>query len=133
MSHKEADASVIRVIVENNYITPVWFANSLKGLEETARSHKMSLTFINDIREIPAGERAVVVVGANKSWVRSVLDAARRRFLRPILIGAVPGSYGEDVSGTMYGSISIITIGGASPWWTSTRTAATTAPSMSPS
>ena len=108
MSHKEADASVIRVIVENNYITPVWFANSLKGLEETARSHKMSLTFINDIREIPAGERAVVVVGANKSWVRSVLDAARRRFLRPILIGAVPGSYGEDVSGTMYGSRSTI-------------------------
>ena len=108
MGHKEAEAAVIRVIVENNYITPVWFANSLKGLEETAKSHKMSLAFINDIREIPAGERAVVVVGASKSWVRTVLDAARRSFLRPILIGAVPSSYGEDVSGTMYGSRSTI-------------------------
>ena len=108
MSHKEADAAVIRVIVENNYITPVWFANSLKGLEETARSHKMSLAFIDDIQQIPAGERAVVVVGSSKRWVRSVLDAARRNSLRPILIGAVPGSYGEDVSGTMYGSRSTI-------------------------
>lgn len=108
MSHKEADAAVIRVIVENNYITPVWFANSLKGLEETARSHKMSLAFIDDIREIPPGERAVVVVGSSKSWVRTVLDGARRNHLRPILIGAVPGSYGEDVSGTMYGSRSTI-------------------------
>lgn len=108
MSHKEADATVIRIIVESNYITPVWFANSLKGLEETARSHKMSLAFINDIREIPSGERAVVVVGTNRSWVRTVLDAARKNALRPILIGAVPGSYGEDVSGTMYGSRSTI-------------------------
>ena len=104
MSHKETDAAVIRVIVENNYITPVWFANRLKGLEETARSHKMSLAFIDDIQEIPAGERAVVVVGSSKSWVRTVLDGVRRNHLRPILIGAVPGSYGEDVSGTMYGS-----------------------------
>ncbi len=108
MSHREADATVIRVIVENNYITPVWFANSLKGLEETARSHKMSLVFIDDIQEIPAGERAVVVVGSSKSWVRTVLDGARKSLLRPILIGAVPGSYGEDVSGTMYGSRSTI-------------------------
>ena len=108
MSHKETDTPTIRVIVENNYITPVWFANSLKGLEETAKSHKMGLAFVNDIREIPPGERAVVVVGASKSWVRTVLDAARRSYLRPILIGAVPGSYGEDVSGTMYGSRSTI-------------------------
>ncbi len=108
MGHKEANAAVIRVIVENNYITPVWFANSLKGLEETSKSHKMSLAFINDLQEIPAGERAVVVVGSSKNWVRSVLAGARRNCLRPILIGAVPGSYGEDVSGTMYGSRSTI-------------------------
>ena len=98
----------IFVIVENNYITPAWFANSLRGLEEAARNHKMGIAFAENVQAVPASARSVVVVGTNRAWIRTVLDSARRRSLRPILIGAVPGSYGEDVSGTMYGSRSTI-------------------------
>ena len=98
----------IYVIVENNYITPAWFANSLRGLEEAAKSHKMNVALVDDVRSVPASTRSVVVVGTNRDWIRTVLNSARQRKLRPILIGAVPGSYGEDVSGTMYGSRSTI-------------------------
>ena len=98
----------IYVIVENNYITPAWFANSLRGLEEAAKSHKMNVAFADDVRSVPAGTRSVVVVGTNRGWIHAALSSARHRKLRPILIGAVPGSYGEDVSGTMYGSRSTI-------------------------
>ncbi len=108
MNGRESDTAMIHLIMENNLITPAWFANSLRGLEETAKSHKTGVSLISDIQEIPSYARSVVVVGTNRDWVRTVLDAARKRSLRPILIGAVPGSYGEDVSGTMYGSRSTI-------------------------
>lgn len=108
MACKETENAAIHVIVENNYITPVWFANSLKGLEETAKTHKMTVAYVNDAAEIGPKADAIVIVGSTKSWIRRVLEEARARSLRPILIGGVPGSYGEDVSGTMYGSKSTI-------------------------
>lgn len=105
---KETENTAIHAVVENNYITSVWFRNSLKGLEETAKNHKMTVAYSDDISSVPACAGVVVLVGSTKDWIRRMLEGAREKNIRPILIGGVPGSYGEDVSGTMYGSKSTI-------------------------
>ncbi len=108
MSESSED-KIIYTIMEPNFITPVWFSNSMKGLEDVACRHKHVVKKIQSLDEIAKGfAKSIVIVGTTRTWLRETIDLARQRSLRPILIGGVPGSYGEDVSGTMYGSKSTI-------------------------
>ena len=104
----QMDDRTIHLIVEPNYITPFWYARSIEGLEEAAARHKQDVRRLSSIDELSVPANVIVVIGTTKSWIRDTLDAARARNLRSILIGTVPSKYGEDVSGTMYGSHSAI-------------------------
>ncbi|MBR6235814.1 MAG: substrate-binding domain-containing protein [Spirochaetales bacterium] len=104
----QMDDRTIHMIVEPNYITPFWYARSIEGLEEAASRHKQEVKRLSSIDELTVPANVIVVIGTTKSWIRDTLDAARARNLRSILIGTVPSKYGEDVSGTMYGSHSAI-------------------------
>ncbi len=106
--HMQLDNKTVFLIVEPNYMTPFWYARSIEGLEEAASRHKQEVVKLSSIEEMEVQANAVVVIGTTHTWVRDTLDMARARNLRPILIGTIPSKYGEDVSGTMYGSHSAI-------------------------
>ncbi len=92
----------IFMIVEPSYITPFWFSQSIKGLEDMVVKHKYTLAPVSSVGEAD-GSHALVIVGTNRNWLREVIQETRDRQLKPILVGAIPEKYGEDVSGTMYG------------------------------
>lgn len=104
----QLDNKTIFMIVEPNYMTPFWYARSIEGLEEVASRHKQEVRRLSSIDELDVQTTAIVIIGTTHSWVNETLDQVRARNLRPILIGTIPSKYGEDVSGTMYGSHSAI-------------------------
>lgn len=93
----------IFMMVEPNYATPFWFSQSIQGLQDLASKHKYSVVEIGNLSEVPGYANVIVVVGTNKGWVREALSGVKQSGKKPILIGGIPGIYGEDVSGTMYG------------------------------
>lgn len=93
----------IYMLVEPNFITPFWFSQSIHGLEDLAQKHKTNAITIEDVSAVPEGTVSIVVVGTNRTWISETLVKVRKARLKPILIGAIPSRYGEDVSGTMYG------------------------------
>ena len=100
--------TTIFLLVEASYIIPFWFARSIEGLESVAAKQKCTVKQVASVKDIEPGANAIVILGTTKNWIRETISAARRRAFRIILIGAVPGNYGEDISGTMYGSRSTI-------------------------
>lgn len=97
------DEKTIYMMIEPNYVTPFWFAQSIQGLQDLAAKHKYSVVEVKSLDEVPESVKVFVIVGTNKGWVRKTLTAVKQAGKKPILIGGIPSIYGEDVSGTMYG------------------------------
>lgn len=102
------DKTTIFLLVEASYIIPFWFARSIEGLESVAVKHKCTIKQVASVKDIESSANAIVILGTTKNWIRETISSARRHAFRIILIGAVPSNYGEDISGTMYGSKSTI-------------------------
>lgn len=101
----------IYVLVEPNYFTPVWHAKSISGIRDAAVKKRMNICIINSLRELtalPEPVNAIIVVCTRNDWISSTIHTLRSMHIRPVLIGAVPGMFGEDVSGIILNHKSLI-------------------------
>ena len=92
----------IYALVEPNYLTPVWHAKCIAGLQDTAAKNKLRLVTLDGLEAADGllkGIHSVIVVSTQDAWTRNAVSKLRALHVRPILIGAVPGRFGEDVSG----------------------------------
>lgn len=108
MTGSGEERTTIFLLVEASYIIPFWFARSIEGLENVAVKHKCSVRQVAAVKDIDPSASVIVILGTTKNWLRETISAARRYSFRIILIGAIPSKFGEDISGTMYGSKSTI-------------------------
>jgi DNA-binding LacI/PurR family transcriptional regulator len=108
MTTSSDEKKIIFLIVEPSYIIPFWFSKSIEGLGDVAVKHKCTVKQVASVRDIDPSANAIVILGTTRIWIRETIASARRGAFRIILIGAVPSKYGEDISGTMYGSKSTI-------------------------
>ena len=105
------EQKVVYLLVEPSILTPIWHANSIEGLKRSAARQKRTVCQISSVEELDSKEEmplALVLISTNTDWTRSAIDSCRQRNIRPILIGGMPGKFGEDVSGTMYSSKSSV-------------------------
>ncbi len=100
----------VYVMVERSYITPIWHARSLEGLRRAASRQKRTVCQINSFSELDPQQMptAMVLVSTGAEWTAATIAQCRRLNIRPILIGSMPGKFGENVSGTMYGNSAAI-------------------------
>lgn len=96
--------NTVFLIAESLRINPLWYREASLGLEESARRRKCTITMATDVREIPNGVRSVVILGHSHSWIMKTITCLRNHNVKSVLIGGVPSSFGEDVSGIMYGA-----------------------------
>ena len=104
------EAKTVYLLVEPSIMTPIWHANSIEGLKRAAAKQKRSVCQISSVEELDGRDMpvALVLISTNNDWTNAAIDNCRRRNIRPILIGGMPGKFGEDVSGTMYSSKSSV-------------------------
>lgn len=100
----------IYVMMERSYITPIWHARSLEGLRRAAARQKRAVCQINSFEDLDPQQMptAMVLVSTGAEWTTATIAQCRRQNIRPILIGSMPGKFGENVSGTMYGNSAAI-------------------------
>ena len=93
-------AEKVCLIVEPTYITSVWFKKSIAGLQEGAAKSRLSLRGINHIDDLKNEDtHAVVLVSATTNWTADQICTLSKYGMKTILVGAVPGNFGETVSG----------------------------------
>lgn len=105
------EQKIVYLLVEPSILTPIWHANSIEGLKRSAAKQKRSVCQIGSVEELDDKETkplALVLISTNTDWTRQMIENCRQRGIRPILIGGMPGKFGEDVSGTMYSSKSSV-------------------------
>ena len=104
------DSKTVYLLVEPSIMTPIWHANSIEGLRRAAAKQKRTVCQIRSVEELDGQDMpvALVLIGTNNDWTSEAIENCRKRNIRPILIGCMPGKFGEDVSGTMYSSKSSI-------------------------
>ena len=104
------DNKTVYLLVEPSIMTPIWHANSIEGLKRSAARQKRTVCQIRSVEELDGQDMplALVLISTNNDWTGAAIDSCRKRNIRPILIGCMPGKFGEDVSGTMYSSKSSV-------------------------
>ncbi len=104
------DSKTVYLLVEPSIMTPIWHANSIEGLKRAAAKQKRTVCQIHSVEELDGQDvpLALVLISTNNDWTSEAIDNCRKRNIRPILIGGMPGKFGEDVSGTMYSSKSSV-------------------------
>lgn len=100
----------VYVMVERSYITPIWHERSLEGLRRAASRQKRTVCQINTFTQLNPEQMptTMILVSTGAEWTAATIAQCRRRNIRPILIGSMPGKFGENVSGTMYGNSAVI-------------------------
>ena len=94
-------AEKVCVLVEPTYITSVWFTKSIAGLQDGAAKLRFSLQALNHIDDLKDDTHAVVLVSATINWTADQIHALSKRGIKTILVGAVPGDFGEAISGPL--------------------------------
>lgn len=105
------EQKIVYLLVEPSIMTPIWHANSIEGLKRSAAKQKRTVCQISSVEELDSKEimpLALVLISTNNDWTQEAIESCRKRNIRPILIGGMPGKFGEDVSGTMYSSKSSV-------------------------
>lgn len=104
------DTKTVYLLVEPSIMTPIWHANSIEGLKRSAAKQKRTVCQIRSVEELDGQDPplALVLISTNNDWTSAAIDSCRKRNIRPIVIGCMPGKFGEDVSGTMYSSKSSV-------------------------
>lgn len=100
----------VYVMVERAYITPIWHERGIEGLRRAAARQKRTVCLISSFSELDAAQlpTAMVLVSTGAEWTAGTIAQCHKRGIRPILIGSMPGKFGENVSGTMYGNAAVI-------------------------
>lgn len=105
------EQKTVYLLVEPSIMTPIWHANSIEGLKRSAAKQKRTVCQISSVEELdekPVMPLALVLISTNNDWTQEAIESCRQRNIRPILIGGMPGKFGEDVSGTMYSTKSSV-------------------------
>ena len=104
------EAKTVYLLVEPSIMTPIWHANSIEGLKRAAAKQKRTVCQIRSVEELDGQDSpvAMVLISTNNDWTSAAIESCRKRNIRPIVIGCMPGKFGEDVSGTMYSSKSSV-------------------------
>jgi DNA-binding LacI/PurR family transcriptional regulator len=104
------EAKTVYLLVEPSIMTPIWHANSIEGLKRAAAKQKRTVCQIRSVEELDGQDNpvALVLISTNNDWTSAAIESCRKRNIRPIVIGCMPGKFGEDVSGTMYSSKSSV-------------------------
>ena len=98
----------VYVMVERAYLTPIWHERSLEGLRRAAARQKRTICQISSFSELQEMPTAMILVSTGEEWTAGTIAECHKRKIRPILIGSMPGKFGESVSGTMYGNSEVI-------------------------
>lgn len=96
----------VYVMVERAYIAPIWHERGIEGLRRAAARQKRSVCMISGFSELDPQQMptAMILVSTGEAWTAGTIAQCHKRGIRPILIGSMPGKFGENVSGTMYGN-----------------------------
>ncbi|NLO37267.1 MAG: LacI family transcriptional regulator [Clostridiaceae bacterium] len=94
----------VQILLEPSYIKPVWYVESINSLRASAaKRHYLVQDFYAADNIIQANsDSAAIVISTSNGWTHDAITTLKRNGIRPILIGAVPQSFGYDVSGTIY-------------------------------
>ena len=105
------DTKTVYVLVEPSYIIPVWYSATIEGIKNAAAKQKKNVRQLGSVEQLAKTEEApaaLILVSTNSQWTQSAIHYCREHNIRPILTGGMPSRFGEDVSGTVYGSKSSI-------------------------
>lgn len=105
------DTKTVYVLVEPSYIIPVWYSATIEGIKSAAAKQKKNvrqLGSVEQLMELEEPPAALILVSTNSQWTQAAIRYCREHNIRPILTGGMPSRFGEDVSGTVYGSKSSI-------------------------
>ena len=105
------DTKTVYVLVEPSYIIPVWYSATIEGIKNAAAKQKKNvrqLGSVEQLMELEEPPAALILVSTNSQWTQAAIRYCREHNIRPILTGGMPSRFGEDVSGTVYGSKSSI-------------------------
>ena len=96
----------VYTIVEHLFITPIWHARSIDGLKRAAAKQKRIIYEISSLDELDENNlpTAIILISTRTDWTTQIIAECKKRNIRPILIGNMPGKFGENISGTMYGN-----------------------------
>ena len=98
------DKKTIFVIVEPAKVTPVWYEKGITGLKETAFRQRFSVQFINHINDLENYSEkihSIIIISSRIDWTQQIINSLRTLHIRSILIGTIPGMFGEDISGAI--------------------------------
>lgn len=88
--------------IEPNYRTSVCFSKSMEGLQSRLEKLRATLSVLNrpeELERLMPLPMAVALIGDKEPWIRRMVYVLRRKGIHPILVGADPADYGENVSG----------------------------------
>lgn len=105
-----AEQQKVYVMVEQSCITPIWHERSIEGLRRAAARQKKTICIIDSFAELDVHQlpTAMVLISTGAQWTAATIAECHKWRIHPILIGSMPGNFGEHVSGTMYGNSAVI-------------------------
>ncbi|MDD4743959.1 MAG: LacI family transcriptional regulator [Clostridiaceae bacterium] len=94
----------VHILLEPSYIKPVWYVDSINSLRAGAakRHYLVQDCYAADEIVKAHSASAAIVISTSDGWTQNAIATLKRSGIRPILVGAVPQSFGYDVSGTIY-------------------------------
>lgn len=93
----------IFLLLESMDIEPMWYHDTIQGIENEAHRKKLVVKKLFDFERIPATCKVLVIIGHSKDWFNDIIYRSRNKGIRIILVGSNPELYGEDISGSIYG------------------------------
>lgn len=100
----------VYTMVERLFITPIWHARSIEGLKRAAAKQKRTICEISSFDELDEKRlpTTLILISTRTDWTTQMIAECQKRNIRPILIGNMPGKFGENISGTMYSNKSTV-------------------------
>lgn len=92
--------NILYAFAEPNYVSSVWFAKTLSGLQDTAARLRIEVRLMSRVGELPALRPAAAALISDKTeWVQYMVYELGRMGIKPILVGAAPTGHGSHISG----------------------------------
>lgn len=92
--------NILYAFAEPNYVSSVWFAKTLSGLQNTAARLRIEVCLMSGVKELPPLRPAAAALISDKTeWVQYMIYELERMGIKPILVGAAPTDHGSHISG----------------------------------
>lgn len=91
---------ILYALLEPNYVSSVWFAKTVAGLQDTAARLRLDVRLMSSLSELPPLRPAAAALISDKTdWVQFMTCELDRMGVKPILVGASPSDHGSHISG----------------------------------